>query len=97
MFHILLECNGIPVEAGAQAAADIEEEFTHRPWHRNVRCDWDGSRLRLQASNDFDANGLALLDEFSDAICACIVDAQYYDLRVVEIQPLADNSPRNGD
>jgi hypothetical protein len=29
----------------------------------------------LQAENDFDSNGLALSDEFSDAISACIKDA----------------------
>jgi hypothetical protein len=28
----------------------------------------------LQAENDFDAVGLALIDEFSDAISACIAN-----------------------
>jgi hypothetical protein len=37
-----------------------------------VSCEWNGSELVLQAENDFDKNGLALLDEFSDAIAACI-------------------------
>jgi hypothetical protein len=36
---------------------------------------WDGSALILQADNDFDSNGLALLDEFSDAVSACVKDA----------------------
>ena len=35
----------------------------------------DGYRLILQADNDLDSNGLALMDEFSDAISACIKDA----------------------
>jgi hypothetical protein len=39
---------------------------------RTVTCVWDGSQLILQAENDFDSNGLALVDEFSDAISACI-------------------------
>ena len=82
MFHIVLECEGIPTAAGSQAAADITEEFTHRPWHQNASCTWDGRILRLEADNNYDENGLALLDEFSDAIVACVEDAQYSNLRV---------------
>ena len=55
--------------AGARA---IAEEFTHRPWHKNVSCEWDGSRLILCAENDSDEDGRALMDEFSEAISACM-------------------------
>lgn len=85
MFHIVLECEGVPKAAGPQAAVDITEEFSHRPWHQNVKCTWDGLVLRLEADNDYDENGLALSDEFSDAISACVKDAEYGDLRVVSI------------
>jgi predicted cupin superfamily sugar epimerase len=61
-------------EWGQNAATDIAEEFTHRPWHQNIRCEWDGSVLILQAENDWDKEGKALLDEFSDAISACIAE-----------------------
>lgn len=71
-YRIVLMCNGVPSEAGAAAAVDITEEFTHRPWHENVTCRWDGYRLVLQAENDYDSDGAALTDEFSDAISACI-------------------------
>jgi hypothetical protein len=67
MYRIVLDCKAVPANVGAVAARDIIEEFTHRPWHQNVRCEWDGSRLMLQAENDFDLNGLALLDEFSSS------------------------------
>ncbi len=87
MFHIVLECEGLPNAAGSQAAADITNEFTHRPWHHNVTCTWDGRILRLEADNDNDERGLALLDEFSDAITACVVDSQDSDLRVVRDCP----------
>ena len=40
-----------------------------------MSCEWDGFRLILQADNDFDSTGLALVDEFSDTISACIKDA----------------------
>jgi hypothetical protein len=84
-FRVELECEGLPESAGSQAAVDIAGEFTHCPWHHNVRCTWNGRALRLEAENDFDDQGLALLDEFSDAIVACIEDAQFGGLRVVEV------------
>ena len=71
-YEIVLACTGVPAHIGRQAAVDIAEEFTHQSWHRNVRCEWDGRFLILIAVNDYDENGLALMDEFSDAISACI-------------------------
>ena len=73
-YGITLTCSGIPAEEGAQAANDITEEFAHRPWHQNVRCEWDGSLLILYAENDYDPDGKALIDEFSDAIYANITE-----------------------
>jgi hypothetical protein len=71
-YQITLVCKGVPVHAGAAAARDISEEFTHRPWHKDVTCVWDGSQLILQAERVADSNGLSLRDEFSDAISASI-------------------------
>ncbi|HTR35481.1 MAG TPA: hypothetical protein VMH80_06250 [Bryobacteraceae bacterium] len=85
MYRVVLECEGLPGAAGPKAAVDVAEEFEHRPWHQNVSCTWDGQRLRLKAENDYDERGLALLDEFSDAIAACVSDAQCSDLRVVQV------------
>jgi hypothetical protein len=73
-YRVVLACDGVPLDAGPRGAVDIAEEFTHRPWHQNVTCTWDGQSLILEAENDFDADGLALMDEFSDAISACIKD-----------------------
>jgi hypothetical protein len=73
-YRVALACDGVPAEAGAQAATDITEEFKRRPWHRNVVCRWDRHALILQAENDFDPEGLALIDEFSDAISTCIAN-----------------------
>jgi len=69
---------------------DITEEFTHRPWHQNVQCSWDGSRLTLQADNDFDADGSALADEFSDAIAACIAEGFDGSITVDSVTGLAE-------
>jgi hypothetical protein len=85
MFHVVLECDaeGLSSEIGEQAAVDIAEEFAHRPWHTNVRCTWASHYMRLEADNDFDENGLALCDEFSDALAACI--AMYERLGQIRI------------
>ncbi len=72
MYRIVLACKGVPTHAGVIGARDISNEFARRPQHQNVTCVWDGSQLILQAENDFDSNGLALVDEFSNAISACI-------------------------
>ena len=72
IYRITLVCSGVPPELGPQGAIDIAEEFTHRDWHQNVLCEWDGTALILHAENDYDKDGKALLDEFSDSICACL-------------------------
>jgi|ERR1700687_1860736 len=71
---------------GATCARDVSEEFTHRPWHENVTCAWDRTQLILQAENDYGANGLALVDELSDAISACIEDGFDRDIEVLSIR-----------
>lgn len=87
-YRIILACKGIPAGAANAAALEIAEEFKHRPRHKNVACTWDGSRLILQAENDFDSSGLALLDEFSDAISASVSEPFDGDIQVVSVTPL---------
>lgn len=89
MYRIMLVCNGVPQHIGAAAADDIAEEFTHRPWHQNVQCSWDGSKLLLQADNDYDADGSSLTDKFSDAIVACITDGFDGSITVESVTALA--------
>jgi hypothetical protein len=75
MYKVVLACHGVPATAGAEAAADITKEFAeHRTWHQNVICSWNGSLLILEAVNDYDADGKALQDEFSDCIAAYIAE-----------------------
>lgn len=95
MYRIVLACKGVPADVGTVAARDIAEEFTHRTWHQNVHCGWDGSRLILQADNDFDSNGLALLDEFSDAISASITDGFDGGIDVVSGSTLPTDAAKN--
>jgi hypothetical protein len=93
MYRVILACYGVPASAGASAANDIETEFReHRTWQCNVSCNWDGGRLLLQADNDFDSNGLALMDEFSDAISAYIADGFDGEIKVESISVLEMDS-----
>jgi hypothetical protein len=73
----------VPVHAGPLAAIDITNEFAKRPWHYLAVCTWDGQTLVLQAENDFDPEGIALIDEFSDAIAASIAGGFDGDIRVL--------------
>nr|WP_294543799.1 hypothetical protein [uncultured Rhodopila sp.] len=91
-YRILLQCAGVPPDAGADAAKDITEAFLRRPWHRNVGCDWDGRPLCLVGENDFDPQGLALMDAFSDEISACVTGGFDGDLLVVSITQIASPS-----
>jgi hypothetical protein len=89
VFRVKLECDGFSPSLGPQAATDVAEEFAHRPWHENVTCIWNGTALVLTAENDDDENGLALIDEFSDAVTACIGDTENtISIRLVEVTEL---------
>ena len=86
MYRIVVVCYGVPKSAGAEAATDITAEFLqHHPWHSNAICTWDGERLILQADNDYDPEGLALLDEFSDNISAFISELFDGEIKVESI------------
>ena len=82
-YRIVLACDGIPEDKGPQAVTDVAEELTHRPWHENVECRWTDGVLLLSAENGYDAEGLALMDEFSDAISACTAADFGYSIRLV--------------
>ena len=87
-YRIELICEGVPPSVGSEAAIDIREEFGHRPWHENVQCVWNGVALLLTAENDYNSDGRALTDEFSDAISACIAQGFDGDIRVASVKEL---------
>ncbi len=73
MYKITMRAAGVSETVGAEAARDIEAEFReHRRWQERVTCSFEGGVLTLVAFNDYDENGLALSDEFSDLISAFI-------------------------
>ena len=86
LYHAILTCGGLTDSEAANAPPDIVEEFGHRPWHRNVKCRWDGRLLWLEADNDYDADGKALLDEFGDAVIACVNAARTIHFEIVSVE-----------
>jgi hypothetical protein len=73
MFRVTLVCENIPSGMGDEAAQDIEKEFRESrfPRYVNAKCRFESGSLFLSCDNDgWDANGLNLMDEFSDCLCA---------------------------
>jgi hypothetical protein len=80
MYKITMRAGGIAPKAGPEAAEDIEREFReHRPWHEKVSCSFVGGTLTLVAFNDYDPQGKALSDEFSDCLSAYIAEGDIND------------------
>lgn len=68
-----MRAGGIDPGVGPGAAEDIQNEFReHRPWHERVTCTFSDGALMLVAFNDYDNDGLALSDEFSDCLSAYV-------------------------
>ena len=83
MFRITVSCEGITPEKWPEALSEIREEFGSRQWHHIIDIRWSGQTLLLIAENDYDANGEALADEFSDTIAAYAPGTPGYSVRVV--------------
>ena len=92
MYRNTLACLNVPTQRGEAGAADIQQEFAKRPWHENVRCVWDGKELLLHADSDWDAEGKALVDEFSDSISACIDDAFDAEIEIRSVSSAPDGA-----
>jgi hypothetical protein len=90
MFRVAVVCEGITPSRGPQVALDVAAEFTNRPWHRNVRCEWVEGLQFLEAENDFDSTGEAVADEVSDAVAACWSGG--YSVRITSVKDASVNA-----
>jgi hypothetical protein len=72
MFRSTVICKGLKDGETAEAVADMLSEFAQRPWHQAVTCEWQAGILRLSSQSEGDRTGMALLDEFQDAVVAYI-------------------------
>lgn len=85
-YRITLTCAGLTDAEAQNAPADIQAEFSHRPWHQNVVCGWDGKLLWLEAENDYDREGKALFDEFWDAVIANVNFSDEIHFEIVSVK-----------
>jgi len=88
-YRILLQLDGLSSELGEGVARDVTAAFSRRNWHRQVMCNWDGKVLTLTVENDFDREGRATVDEFSDEISACVNGGFDGDIRLVSVTEIA--------
>lgn len=88
MFRNTVTCQGLKDEETAEAVADMLSEFAQRPWHEDVTCEWRAGILRLSTQSDGDPTGMALLDEFQDAVVAYINFSEKIHFEVESCLPL---------
>jgi hypothetical protein len=69
---VVIACENVPADLGPEAATDITSEFQQRgPRYFNAVCTFVDGKLLLSCDNDgWDADGLNLMDEFSDCLSA---------------------------
>ncbi len=72
MYRVTVVSMGLTEAQLVMAVPDMLAEFAERAWQMDVRCEARNGALRLSALNDFDSSGQALLDEFADAVMACV-------------------------
>jgi hypothetical protein len=85
LYRAVLQCDGVPSASGSDGATCITANFAKRNWHKNAVCIWDGKHLTLSVENDFDKDGRAVMDEFSDEISACIRGGFDGDIHVISV------------
>jgi hypothetical protein len=90
MFTIKLICRGIPKELGPKTATHITEEFWYCSCYANAICLWREDTLQLEATSDFDSDGRALAEEFSEAISACVAEPFDGAISVEQVVRISD-------
>ena len=90
MFRVSVACEGIPPHGWPDALADVEGEFSKRTWHHIVHCGWEGSALILVVENNYDNDGAAVADEFSDTVAAYAPRTSEYQVRVLSVVTSSD-------
>jgi hypothetical protein len=89
IYRIAPVCDGVSGSVGPEAARDIAEEFRRRhPHEKNVLCTYARGKLMLVAENDYDPDGSALMDEFSDNITAYIAAPFDGEISVLSVEAL---------
>ena len=90
VFRVSVACEGIPPNAWPDALVDVGSEFAKRTWHHIVHCGWEGGALILVVDNDYDKDGAAVADEFSDTVAAYAPGTSAYRVRVLSVVTTSD-------
>ncbi len=88
MYRATVICRGLTEAEASEAVTDMLSEFQQRPWQLEVACEWNEGVLRLSAQNEVDSTGMALLDEFGDAVVAYINYAGEVNMAVESVVKL---------
>ena len=93
MYRITVICERISSESWPDALEDVRNEFKCRPWHCVQDVHWSQDTLFLVAVNDYDEDGEALADEFSDIVAANAPGALGYRVSVAAVETV-NNLPK---
>ena len=93
MYRVTVKCERIPCASWPEALEDVRDEFKYRPWHAVQDVYWSHEALFLVAVNDYDQDGEALADEFSDTVAAYAPGTQGYRVSVISVE-LVDDAPK---
>ena len=88
MYRATVICTGLTEDEAREAVTDMLSEFAQRPWQLEVECEWREGVLRLSAQNEVDSTGIALLDEFGDAVVAYVSYAGVANMAVESVVKL---------
>lgn len=93
-YRIRVAVQGTPVKVFRDAVPDVQDELEHRPYLGHPHVVWDADRHQivieledhLEAAT-FEAAELALNDDLSDTVSACIADWDAWDLHILDVSP----------
>jgi hypothetical protein len=91
MYRVTVTCERIARTNWPNALADVAEEFASRKWHKIVDCRWEVDFLVLVADNDYDNDGEALADEFSDIVAAYAPGTPGYRISIRSVASVDGN------
>ncbi len=92
MFRVTVKCERIPAATWPDAVEDVRTEFKERSWHSVVDVHWSGDTLFLTTVNNYDNDGEALADEFSDTVAAYAPGTPGYRVSLVSVEVVNGNA-----
>jgi hypothetical protein len=93
-YRIRVAVQGTPVKVFRDAVPDVQDQLEQRPYLRNPPVVWDADRQQIVIeledhleAGTFEAAELALNDDLSDTVSACIANWDAWDLSILDVSP----------